>query len=389
MDDQAAAALPIDEPEVTEPRRLSIRVRRFVFALLAVGLGFGSGVLLVLYSPENAEKVANGLRDVLGPRFVAFLEDTFYGARDQVLLRTQGRGSPAIYWRAEPTPEAEGSPPPLTPPHPEVAASDDGRWTAVHDDLVPREPMIWKTQIHPDPARGRAVVAVFAIDAARARLHLFAGTREPDVPAPRRERPGMVPAEMHASLVAIWSGGFRSVNGKFGMRVGTRTFHHPHYNACTVAMVDDGTVRVGPWVRLRADNARFVAIRQGPSCLVADGELGRYVHDDRSHTWGVSVDGSTIIRRSGFGTSADGRTWYYALGDELTTQALARTMRLAGAANAALLDVNVAPVRLLFYRRGAAGLEVSSYMPGSRVVDGMYITRPWERDFFALTRIVP
>lgn len=364
--------------------------RRFVVASCVVAALL---VAMVFVRPAWAEVVANAIRAVLGPAVVARLEDVVYGARDRVLLGVRGRGAPRTYWVAPSVDAPETAlpveaPPRATPPFPEVAAPRDGEWTVIHDDVAPAAPMMWKTTIHPDPRRGRAAVAVLAIRAADARLHLFAGTEEPDVRGvPRRERPGLVPASLHPQLVAVFSGGFRSINGRYAMRVGDRVYHRPHRGHCTLGIFSDGHVEVADWAELAARESSMVAYRQSPPCLLAHGALGRGVdEDDEVHIWGVSVQGTTVIRRSGFGVSADGRTWYYAIGDELTTQALALAFRAVGAESAIPLDVNEAPTRLLFYRHDVTPPLGTSFIPGSMVKEGMYITRPWERDFFALTR---
>ncbi len=375
-------------------RRARIR-RRLLRGSASLLLLVFVGVSVVFVRPDWAGEIANVLRAALGPAFVARLEDVVYGARDRVLLRTRGRGRPRTYWAEPPTPPSASidanAPAGFEPPFAAVAAHGDGRWTPVSDDLVPAEPMMWKTVVHPDPRRGRAAVAVLAIRASHARLHLFAGTEEPDVRGvPREERPGVVPPALHESLLAVFSGGFRSINGRYALRVGARRYHRPHAGHCTLGIHADGRVSVGDWSELAPHDAELVAYRQAPRCLMLDGVLGRGVDDDDEvHTWGVSVRGTTVIRRSGFGVSEDGRFWFYAIGDELTTQALALVLRAAGAVDAILLDVNEAPTRLLFYRHDGAVPVGESWIPGSMIKEGMYITRPWERDFFALTRAAP
>lgn len=377
----------------SETRRVPTQAswRRRVLRALSVLVGLGAlGIGIVFLRPDWAEKIANGLRAALGPSFVARLEDLVYTTRDEVLLHTRGRGRPDTYW-APSAPAALApdvpSPPAFEPPHHEVAAPDDGRWSPVVDDLDPNAPVMFKALVHPDPERARAAVALLAIRASGTRLHLFAGTHEPDVGGiPRDERPGVVPESMHANLLAIWSGGFRTINGRYGMRVGPRTYHPPRRTACTLAIRRDGRVAVGTWAELSSMESEIEALRQAPPCLLVDGGIGPGVERDDSHIWGVSVQGTTIIRRSGFGVTTDGAWWVYAIGDELTTKALAMAMRVAGVADAMLLDVNEAPTRCLFYHRSAGGLVADSWLPRSMVKEGMYITRPWERDFFALTR---
>lgn len=381
------------DPAPKHPDRAPRWRRRATRGFATLGLLAGIGIAVVFVKPEWAEKIANLLRSALGPAFVARLEDLVYNTRDEVLLHTRGRGAPETYWHDEPAPALAPdvpSPPRFEAPFDVVASPEDGTWVPIADDIAPNQPILFKSLVHPDPARGRAAVALLAIRADAARLHIFAGTEEPDIGwVPRERRPGLVPASMYPELLTIWSGGFRSINGRYGMRVGEDRYHPPRRTACTTAIFRDGTVAVGDWSELSSRDADIVALRQAPPCLLVDGQLGPGVQRDDSHIWGVSVQGTTIIRRSGFGVTADGRWWVYAIGDELTTQALATSLRVAGAADAMLLDVNDAPTRCLFYHRTATGPVGESWLPRSMVKEGMYITRPWERDFFALTRVVP
>src|SRR5262249_30686291 len=130
------------------------------------------------------------------------------------------------------------APAPFAPPFPGVAASSDGRWIPITDPGAPGDPpRMFKTAVHPDPKRGYTAVAVVAMDLARLSLTLVAGTQEPiSAAVPPSERPGVVPADRFADLVAAFNGGFKAQHGHYGMMLGGRTFLPPRKTACTVAL---------------------------------------------------------------------------------------------------------------------------------------------------------
>jgi len=356
--------------------------------------------------------VADGLRAVFGNRFVAFAEDTAYGIQDRVNTWRYRNEPPKTFWEA---PTEATLPPPLPsaaeassssasvavappfypaavqPPFPNVAAKGDGLWTAIPDPAEPNEPpLMYKTLIHPDGRRVFAALAVVAIDRASVGLHLVAGTSEPESPrVPRAERPGQVPAEHHPSLVAAFNGGFKATHGQFGMFLEGKEYLPPKDHACTFVHYKDGRLAVAPWSKLKdagTDDIRYY--RQTPPCLVQDGEVEKQVENigETGTGWGATVSGETVIRRSALGVSQDGKTLYYAIGDALTAQSLARGMRAVGSQVAAQLDVNYSYPRFLLYAKGTVGpFATTSIIPAVEFTNNQYVT-PSPRDFFYLTR---
>ena len=356
--------------------------------------------------------IADGLRSVLGPRAVAWMEDVAYGAQDEFNQWRYKDAAPKTFWEA-PTASSDAAPipsgatsaaadgPPARPawipepfaaPHPSVATPADGIWVPIEDPALPAAPIaMYKSMVHPDERRSFAALAVVAIDVSAFELHLVAGTTEPFSMRVRREdRPGKIPAE-HLDLVpAAFNGGFKATHGHYGMLLDGIEYLPPRGIACTFVRYDDGHFRIGTYSTLESEKDQFLFYRQTPPCLVEDGKVHeKLVYNEYAKGGGATVSGETIIRRSAIGISADGKTLFYGLGEAMTAQSLARGMHAAGAHAAAELDVNHSYPRFLFYERKVPDeppVATHAIIPGIKYPKDQYVTRPSNRDFFYLTR---
>jgi hypothetical protein len=364
--------------------------------------------------PWLGPALAEGARKVFGARAVAWVEDVAYGIQDRVDRWRYGNRPPKTFWEmptatAAPSGAAAASatdggvaqgdpiaaapsffPSPFEPPFQEVAAAADGIWVPIPN---PRDPTgsvtMYKTMVHSDPRRPYAVLAVAAVDTSALELELQAGTHEPTSnQVLRANRPGMVPRDHAAKLVAAFNGGFRATHGQYGMLLGGKEYLPPRDFACTLARYDDGTLRIGVWSDLKAEVGRMRFYRQTPPCLVEQGDTHKMLkYQEYAKGWGATVSGETVIRRSAIGLSRDRKVLFYGIGDGMTAQAIARGMLAAGAFEAAELDVNYAYPRFLIYEQaaGEAAPRVSSaIIPGIEFTPDEYVSRPCERDFFYL-----
>ncbi|MEM9875752.1 MAG: hypothetical protein AAF928_12715 [Myxococcota bacterium] len=386
---------------------------------IGIVAGVGAAATLALWVavhevPGLGPAVADGLRSVVGPRPVAWLEDVANGAQDRFNRRRNRDAAPKTFWEATPPsvasstsaattppPEVEDepaspswSPPSFRAPHEGVATPADGVWVPITDPALPGAPVaMYKSMVHPDPRRSFAALAVVAIDTSAFALHLVAGTKEPFSPRVRRaDRPGTVPAD-HVPLVpAAFNGGFKATHGHYGMLLGGVTYLPPRGFACTFARYrDPHRYRIATFSELEADVEKLLYYRQTPPCLVEDGEVHQQLrYSEYAKGWGATVSGDTVIRRSSIGLSRDGSILYYGLGEAMTAQSLARGMRVAGAHAAAELDVNHSYPKFLFYglptAAGEAPRVTHAIIPGIDYYDDLYVTRPSTRDFFYLTR---
>jgi len=397
---------PAERPHLAADRRKR-RWRRGLFGALAAAPLLLLGLWVAVHRVEwLGPLIANSLRAVIGKDNVAKLEDFAYGIEDKFNRWWRKDEKPHAYWAVPakapppPAPAAAGARQPSEPPfrpkdvgpmHAKWAAPGDGQWIALADPVRPDDPAMYKTLIHPDPFRSWSEVFVVAVDLRRAELHAMPGYREPAATvadAKKMERPGRVPDRDHALLIAAFNGGFMTEHGEYGMKVGATTIVPPKPSSCTVARYDDGRVRIGTWKKLAEEEPQMSWFRQAPACMYEDGKMhvGLSVANNRS--WGATLDGDTVIRRSGIGLSEDARTLYVAITNHTTARALADAMRYAGAVQVAQLDVNWSYPKFLTYEAGAGGPErkAVALAKGFEFDPDEYMRKRSLRDFFYLTR---
>ncbi len=394
--------------------------RRALIGAAVVGVGVPGLWYAIHEVPGVGPALADGGRAVLGPRAIAWVEDFAYGIQDRIDRWRYKDAPPKTFWDAPSAaapaappiapsapaasgtagpaaapPEAETFPPPaFAAPVRGVAADGDGTWIGVADGApAGQAPVMYKSVVHPDPKRSFAAVAVIAIDLRRVDLHLVAGTQEPSSSTvPAEHRPGIVPKEAQADLVAAFNGGFKATHGHYGMMIDGETFLPPRDVGCTVAMYKDGTMRIRTWPTVKETADAMRAYRQTPPCLVEQGKVNTQLEGvEYNKNWGATVSGETVIRRSAIGLDKSGRVLFYGLGEAVTAQALAHAMRAVGAEDAAQLDVNYSYPRFLFFERTAddSPRVGGALIPGIKYQKTEYVGGPELRDFFYLTRRRP
>ncbi len=361
-------------------------------AVLVVGLW-----IAVHRIPWLGPAIADGIRAVLGPAPVAWLEDVAYGIQDRVNLWRYEGEPPKTFWDAPPAlPDPAASPPAFevarfAPPFPEVATPADGIWLAMPPASEGADVVAYKSIVHPDPRRGFAALAVVAMDMKALDLHLVAGTSEPfSMTVPQADRPGLVPAAHAQHLFAAFNGGFKATHGQYGMFLDGVEFLPPRDIGCTFARFRDGSYRIATWTRMKGEAAQMRYYRQTPPCLVEDGKIhDTLAYQEYAKGWGATVSGDTIIRRSAIGLDREGKVLFYGLGEAMTAQALAKGMAAAGAYAAAELDVNYSYPRFLLYEHPEPGkppIAASAIIPAIDFTKWQYVGQASPRDFFYLTR---
>ncbi len=282
-------------------------------------------------------------------------------------------------------------PPSFEAPEARTAKAGDGVWTPLVADAAGKPPLLVRTTVHPDPSDHSMYAAIVAIDRRRVDLRFLAGTEEPkSTSVPRERRPGVIPEADHPDLLAVFNGGFMAKHGSWGMRIGADTFLPPKDEACTVAFVNDGSLRIRTWTTLAPALATLAAYRQTPPCLLEQGVANPVLAaDPKTRRWGSSETGDTTIRRSALGLDATGKTLFYGLGEWITPRGLAAAMRAAGAIDAAELDVNWSYTRFLLYgpaKPGEAPEVSETLVPKIKHPTKGYVVKPSDRDFFYLVR---
>lgn len=379
-------------------------------AVAAAGCGVGLGGWIALHQiPDFGPWAADAARSLVGDDTVARAEDFAYAVQDRIKKSAYADEAPQAHWEVdEPelpsisdaiddaspellvkSPAGEAAavvevkpfrPRDVGPMYPEQAAPGDGRWVAVGDSSI-----AYKTLIHPDKERSYAELFIAAIDLSRVDVHASAGTLEPENVADGADqlaRTGRVPEDHLTQLFAAFNGGFKTRHGGFGMRTSGVTLVPAKPKSCTVARYNDGSVRIGTWTEL-PDHDSIDWFRQTPACIVEDGARHPSLEDSKS--WGATLDGDTVIRRSAVGLSADGRTLFMGISNATHADSLARGMQHVGAVTVAQLDVNYAYPRFLFYEEGTRGEKITPLAKGFVVKPGHYVSDVSKRDFFYLT----
>ncbi len=293
---------------------------------------------------------------------------------------------------APPAPDPGVFPPPsFAPLVDRTKKPGDGVWVAVPEGGGGTSPAMLRTTAHPHAIKGHVFVAIVAIDLRRIDLRLVAGTVEPaSKTVPEEHRPGLVPADDLADLIAVFNGGFMAKHGSWGMMLGGEVYVPPRDEGCTIGMYKDGALRIGAWPALKDTTGNMAGYRQTPPCLIEQGELHPVLlAEPDTKKWGTSETGEREIRRSALGLDRSGRTLFYGMGEWVSARGLAESMKAAGAVSAAEIDINWSYTRFLFFGHPAPGepLQVTSTLvPKMKFLSQGYVKKPAERDFFYLKK---
>jgi hypothetical protein len=247
------------------------------------------------------------------------------------------------------------------------------------------QPVLERALVAPDPERPYAQAALVRIDLRQTRLHLVAGTQEP-ASTLHVARPGRIPPADYSRLLAAFNGGFKAINGAFGMAVNGATLLPPRKGLATLALYRDGSVRLGVWGRDMRPTPGMVAFRQNCPLLVDGGEAAALADTDDPALWGNTVNHRVATWRSGLGLSGDGRYLIYAAGDSLTVPTLAQALIMGGADRAMQLDINSYWARFVTYTPTADGhAPIAQKLLDSMAGNTRQFLVPDTRDFFYLT----
>jgi hypothetical protein len=247
---------------------------------------------------------------------------------------------------------------------------------------------LFRTTLHPHKTSRFIKLDVVAIDSNQLSLHWVIGTKDhlanKLVP---HHTPGLIPQDAQERALAIFNGGFQARHGWWGQMSHGITLLEPKDAGCTVAIFEDGSVRLGPWNELSAVKDRMLAFRQAPPCLVHDGAIHPRLESGNTKVWAGRNPDRKTRRRSALGIDTSGRVLYFAIGTETDPLALARGMKAVGATTALQLDINWAWTRfLLVGRRDGQPRVTTSLVDGSLHGKNEYFSYASHRDFFYLTR---
>lgn len=383
----------------------------------AAKLGFIAGVIFILLigligliavvpavSPTTGAQVADWIRNVVGPRPVAILEGRYLAIQDAYsrFMAAHDGGQQTISLAQPPaatyTPKlqralaASGAVKPAVPVSPfadVVTASPQIGWRPF-GPAVNGSPVMAQSLLTLDPQRQYAGIAVVRIDLSQLKLHMMPGYQEPSrAPTVVSAIPniGQVPPADQLRLVAGFNGGFKAVNGHYGMMVNGVTLLPPVPGLATIALYKDGHVALGVWGQDIGPSPDMLAFRQNCPPVVQNGNINPAVYTDNVALWGYTIGNKEISWRTGLGLSQDGRYLIYAVGNGTSIQTLAQALQQAGAYNAMQLDINRPFARFVTYQQTGSSLRPLKAIPLLDQMENeptLYLV-PHPRDFFYLT----
>ena len=271
------------------------------------------------------------------------------------------------------------SPTPTVPPTPSATPLPPGQALGEGLRLLP--------SVFPDAQRPYAEVSVVEIDPSLLQLKMVPGTWEPR-PSTGLVGSGVIPTEDWPSLVAAFNGGFAAMHGHYGMMVDRKVYLPALDGVATIAVYEDGSIRMGTWGVDITDTPDLVSYRQNCMPLITNGtitaETGKFA------LWGLSVANEVYLFRSGLGVRADGKLVYVA-GRSLSAYTLAKALQMAGAVYAMQLDVDECHVVFITYDVQPGAQGAPPVVTGKKLRQDMhgfdsYFLQPFALDFFYLTR---
>ncbi len=421
-------------PQGRSKRRLLLTA---LLITIAVGiLAMGALVVVVSASPEKGAQGADWLRNLIGNKPVAELEALVFTMQDklhQLAYRVEG-STPAAPWEIS-TPQALGAPvqiiqsTPTTAPVAGIPGGGDAQPTATPTVNVtngagnptptpnstiqaPRVPVnlpplgqianegVWmpyiqdangvtvayRTFLEPDPGRPYVTVGIVAFDLTRVKLHYVLGITEPtsDISVPRT---GQIPKQDQLSgfLLAAFNGGFKTVHGHFGVYDNGQVLVPPIDGMATLAIYNDGSVRIGEWGKDMSLSPDMLVYRQNCPLMVQDGSINPLVYNNSVNDWGGTISGNIVTFRSGVGISQDGNTLYYFAGNTLVMPALAKAMLDAGVFQGMQLDINNYYVHFTHFELQDGQLKAVPLLPKEMVDNIDRYLVGFGHDFFYLT----
>ena len=377
-------------------------------------------LLMVRLSPAVAAYGADFLRNIVGDRIVVALETTLFRLEDGARNLEYKLGlAPAVSpWTISPTatpvPTATRSPHVLkkptakpVPTQPKTgviilpAPSAAPVWMppqvtplGVLQGVAVWEPFIQDTQgrtvayrtfVQPDADRPYAMTGIVVFDLEHIRLHFVLGFAEPYAEGVKKSSTGKIPAQdlVPGRLLAAFSGGFKYEHGAFGAMADGYTSAPPKNGLGTLAIYQDGHIRMGEWGNDITDSTEMVAFRQNGPLVIQNGVLNKAVDDPTQ--WGYTISGETVTWRSGVAISRDGETLYYFAGPYIDITSLAKAMQAVNPQTAMQLDINTFWVHFTAFKVDNGRFAAQALFPKEMESNLERYLSPYPRDFFYVT----
>lgn len=388
-------------------QRIKRSKRWFVFIVSVLIFLFAALISVIVIvpaiSPSIGAQAADLIRSVVGPQPVADLETISFRLQDVInkyRSSTDG-GQPQISFdqktNTQPTVHIlarvirASTPANTIPPvNAVVTAPPQIGWQA-YGPTVNGESVMARTMVALDPNRPYTGIALVRIDLSKLKLHMMPGFLEPSHSTQVIQalpNLGIIPAIDQSNLIAAFNGGFKAVNGQYGMMVNGVTLLQPIPGIATIAIYKDGHIEIGAWGQDIHPGPDMVAYRQNCPLIVANGQLNSQVSLDNRTMWGQTVGNKEITWRTAIGLTQDGRYLIYAIGNGTTVETLANALQNAGAYTAMQLDINRHYAHFVTYQPGKTNgsLNISMLLDQMESDPTLYLTAH-SRDFFYLTSL--
>lgn len=370
------------------------------YLILHLGIIFALAVIPSTF-PAVGANIADLLREVFGPQPVAMLESASARLHDTLNRNLYKGSAPQIEWSASAPLKVTSAATPSAG-HANLAAPNKG---LAQSSVIVAAPQIgWqgygpvvngsytmaRALISPDLHRPYAGVALVRMDLSTLQLHMMPGYLEPSHSSQLVQaipQLGVVPAGDQQNLIAAFNGGFKTVNGHYGMMVDGVTLLPARTNMGTVAIYSDGHVEIGAWGKDILPSSDIIALRQNCPPLIDAGKLNPDLAVNNRNEWGYTGN-TDVTWRTGLGITQDGRYLIYAVGNGTSAMTLATVLKEAGAYAAIQLDINQYYAHFETYQSVTS--TNANTLTADRLLDKMlnepniYLT-PNARDFFYLT----
>lgn len=409
-------------PEIHIPR---LRILAFVgVAFFAVFTVMASSLFLVSRQPAAVANSIDTVRNIVGDSAVAHVEGAVYDAKDWAnqSLYAVGLNKPQAPWQSAAAGSTGGAAggiftdqlpgalhagtiavdlrdtvtasETLATVHTQLTTGKpqdlpafgktigEGKWQLYIQNST-GVPVAFRTFLSPDPQRPYMNIGIVAFDLTQTRLGFVLGTDEPKSTVPM-SRTGAIPAEdrLAGKLLAVFNGGWKARHGHYGVGVHQTTVLPPVNGVATIALQDDGSVRMGVWGTDVLTDGHTIAWRQNNAPLIHDGQINPRTSNMSIADWGSALNGNVAVWRSALGISRDGKTLYYAAGDGVLVSAMATALKTAGAVQAMQLDVNDYWVHFDAVRAVGGTLKPEALFDAMAKQDNERYLKPFTRDFF-------
>jgi hypothetical protein len=267
-------------------------------------------------------------------------------------------------------------------------SSEAGIWVPYIIDKY-GQVVAYKTFVQPDLSRPYSITAIVAFDLRNTRLNFVLGTEEPYAPDVPHRGMGTIPEifKKPGTLLAAFNGGFQFEQGGFGAFANGFQSAPPISGLGTLAIYNDGKVRIGAWGKEIVSSKEMIAFRQNGPPLIYNGAISNLI--DNPKLWGLTVKGEVVTWRSGIALSKDENTLYYLAGPSLTVSSLANTMSLLHAENAIELDINDYWVIFDAFTEHNGEVVPDPLFPIEMKKDAARFLAAYKRDFFYITTREP